>query len=348
MALTVAEVADLIKTTRAAEGRLKFTSYAESLQEYEAYRNLILKKRTELQSGNAIETQVIMDPGEGARMTGLFGTDNVQIKDVWQKASVPWRHMTAQYGYEVREFLLNRDPARINDIVQSRRYVGMVNVAELLETQYWAAPTSSSDTLNMFGVPYWVTQSDTEGFNGANHSSFTAGKGGLSSTTYPRYKNYTAKYTVVSKQDLVKKMRTGFQQMGWRPILPGSEHWGAEKAKHVIYAPLSVIQSFEEIGESQNDNLGRDLAPMDGEMTFNGAPIRRAHKLEDSSVTNAPVYCLDHSTFQFVALKGDVLREGDPTPYGTSHNTLVVYIDLSANVVCRNLRRQAVFTTGAV
>jgi len=52
---------------------------------------------------------------------------------------------------------------------------------------------------------------------------------------------------------------------------------------------------------------------------------------------------IDHSTFNPVVLKGDVLRESKPSNSGSrQHNVFETFVDLTYNYVCVDRRRSGV------
>ena len=110
-----------------------------------------------------------------------------------------------------------------------------------------------------------------------------------------------------------------------------------------LYVNETTISGIEDLGEAQNENLGRDIATMDNAMVFRNHPILWVPKL-DADTTN-PVYGLDHSTFYPVCLKGDYLRESDAEKSPNNHNTYVVYVDLTYNFICVDRRRNWVIAT---
>ena len=125
-----------------------------------------------------------------------------------------------------------------------------------------------------------------------------------------------------------------------------------------LYVKEATLSSFEDIGESQNENLGRDVAPYGGSkdvryvtetLTFRKNPIIWIPQLDDAAFTaaNNPVYMVDHATFYPVCLKGDFLRETGPNPAPNQHNVFRTFVDLSYNFVCVNRRRNAVFDTAS-
>ena len=106
------------------------------------------------------------------------------------------------------------------------------------------------------------------------------------------------------------------------------------------YVNEDTMSSFEDLGEAQNENLGRDIASMDGQIIFRRVPIIWVPKLDED--TTDPVYMIDHSTFYPVVLKGDYLRESDPKESAEAHNAYSIHVDLTYNYVCLDRRRNAV------
>ncbi len=124
------------------------------------------------------------------------------------------------------------------------------------------------------------------------------------------------------------------------------------------YIDEVTASAFETLGEAQNENLGRDLAPytagsggggvqeIDGTLTFKKNPLIWVPQLDDTTVFTAatnPIYQIDHGVFYPVCLKGDYLRETGPVVAPNQHNMYRVFLDLTYNFICVNRRRCAVF-----
>ena len=68
---------------------------------------------------------------------------------------------------------------------------------------WFGKPTDSSDVVTPRGLFYWIVKnSGTPGFNGGIPSGFTD-VGGLSPTTYPRWKNWTGQYVNIVMKTVV-------------------------------------------------------------------------------------------------------------------------------------------------
>ena len=101
---------------------------------------------------------------------------------------------------------------------------------------------------------------------------------------------------------------------------------------------------MEELGEQQNENLGRDLASMDDNMAFRKSPLIWVPQLDGNADETDPIIFINWSWFYPVFLKGEYLREGKPQVSPKQHATFVTHIDTSWNLLCTDRRRQAILT----
>jgi hypothetical protein len=251
------------------------------------------------------------------------------------------RHVNAHYIYDQREPAFQRGGTGIVDLVNTRYVAMMVSFYELLEEILWSKPTDSTDTKTPYGLAYWIVKNATEGFNGGNPAGFTDGRAGISTGTYARFANYTAKYVAVSKEDLIRKMRKAHRRTAFRsPIshaVPSLSGMG-----NGIYANDTVIGLLEEILETQNMNLGNDIASKDGKTLFKGSPITYAPKLDGDS--SDPIYMIDWKTIVCGVLEGWENNLSKPEPVPGKHLVRRVDLDCSLNMVCTDPRRQAVIS----
>jgi hypothetical protein len=216
----------------------------------------------------------------------------------------------------------------------------MIDLVEELETRAWSAPSSSSDTLLPYGIPYYVVKNASTGFNGGAASGHTT-VAGVSLTDSPTFKNYTFQYTSPTKADLIKKMRTMHRKIRFKSPVDVEDYRGGKGERYRLYMNETSFSAMEDLGEAQNENLGRDVASIDGfSMAFRGNPMRWIPQL-DSDTTN-PIYMIDHSTFMPVCLKGDYLRESGAKPRSGQHNAYEVFVDLTYNYLCFDRRRNGV------
>jgi len=343
MGLAFSEIDDAVLLTQnKLIKRGAFVDMQTDLTDHIAVREMWQNQQKQFAGGKAWEFELQMDHNHSARTVGLYESDGSSITDTMQKGEVPVRHVNAHYIYDLREKAFQMGGTQIVDLVKTK-YVGMqVSLFELLEEILWGKPTDSSDTKTPYGLTYWVTKSATEGFYGLDPSGFTDGRAGISSTDYPRYANYTARYAAVTGEDLLRKMRRAHRKSRFRspvshavPVVGGM--------RNGIYTNDAVIGLLEEILEDQNMNLGNDLDSKGGRAQFKSTPITYAPKLDDDS-TN-PVYMLDWKWLVVGVLAGWANNLSAPYMVPGKHLVRRVDIDASLNMICTDPRRQTVIST---
>lgn len=365
--VTPQDVADLVQSILPDLDRMSWEQVAQDLQRYELMSHWLQKDKLMFGDGIAIRRNLMTQLSGAASHTGITDVDDVDIPDLMDDITVPWRHAQTKWAYHYQtDILMNRGKSSINDTVKPRRAAAMIDLAQELEQKAWQVP-NTSDKLSPYGVPYWIVYNATTGFTGGYPTgpdgTVWTTIGGLSLTDSPKFKNYSANYSSVSKLDLIPKMRTGVRKTNfYSPIgdLDLSTPRGDDRR---FYCDEATVSAFEDVGESQNENLGRDLAPMeagqhgsrrgsgglrdtDGTITFKKNPIVYVPQLDDTTVFTAatsPVYQIDHSVFYVYCLKGDYLRETGPEKAPNQHNFWRVFIDLTYNMLCANRRRCAVY-----
>lgn len=335
-------IADLIASVLPDLGRNKWQDLTTDIQKFTAMPMIMKKNKVSFKGGTGIKRNFQMDTLGNARHTGLFETDNTNINDTMVTAEIPWRHTTTSWAIERREISMNMGAEEIFDLLKTRRHGAIVDLAELQESTLWGKPVDSTDTKTPYGIKYWVVANNTEGFNGGNPAGFSAGAAGLDSTVYPRWRNYSGQYTTVSKANLIKMMRKAHILTKFTPPTGPVSSYDLGGPDCQVYVNYSVLAAFEEVGESQNENLGRDIASMDGQIMFRRCPINYVPKLDED--TSNPVYMLDWSKLYVSFLSGEYMRETGPKEVANQHNTLAVHIDNTWNMMCHDRRAQTVFT----
>ena len=341
-AVTDADINDLVVGTLKDLGRMSFQQIAQSLQDYEVFPVWFKKDKVTIDSGNGIQKTLMNRIPDVARHVGWTESDTPNISDLLTQMSIPWRHATTNWSYKRQEMLMNRGKSLVTNVIEARRAGAMIDMVETLETAGWTAPADSSDDTEPYGIPYWVVKNSTTGFNGGAPTGHTT-VANVNLTTTPTFKNYTAQYVAVSKADLIKKMRTMKRKTGFKSPVDINDYIKGRGMRYRVYMNESTMSTMEEVGESQNENLGRDIASIDGmNMAFRGFPMRWIPKLD--SDTTDPVYFIDHSVWQPVCLAGDFMRESRPVRDPEKHDWWTIYVDLTYNYVCFDRRRNGVIS----
>lgn len=344
--LTDEDILDLTKSVLKDLGRGKFEQIAQELQYYEAASRLLSDERMTFDGGTGMQWTVMHDTGDNARMTSLFETDAVNVQDHLTQAEAPWRYLESSYAWEKRVMFANNSPEKIVDLLKVHRASAMIAQAELFENQFWSTPASSADKKSIWGIFYWLQANATEGFNGGNPSGFSDGAGGIDSTQFERWRNWTAQYTSVSKADLIKKMRRAWRKIGFKNVVstPGFARSGD---RFRIYVNETTLSDLEDLGEAQNENIGRDLAAYDDAMVFRGTPIVWVPKLDENATHTDPVVMVNWAHYSVCVRSGEYNRETGPMMSQTQHNVMKVFMDTTVNTRCTNRRQHALITKAA-
>jgi hypothetical protein len=317
-------LADLVALTLRELGPNKWTDIAYDLQEHVALPKLLKKNKVGFGSGYGFQFNVNVTTAGSARMTGLYETDEVNVVDTMV-------------------IKMNRTPARIVELIKVRRANSMMDLAALLENQFWSKPADSSNVQDLFGVEYWIVPSATQGFNGTDPSGFTAGAAGIASATYANWANWTDDYTAVSQDDLVTKLRLAAYKTSFKsPVATPSYNTGD---RYGFYTNYDVVSQMERLLMAQNENLGNDIASKDGQTLFRKIPVTAVPKLDAD--TTDPVYGINWGVFGFVFLEGEYMSETGPFKSPKQHKVLEVHTDLTVNIVCRDRRRNFIVCNNA-
>ena len=250
----------------------------------------------------------------------------------------------------------NTGKEAIYNVLKPKRQSCLEDIALLLEQKGWSIPASGSQEPN--GVPYYVVfNNSSDGFTGGAPTGYTT-VAGINPTTYTNWKNYSYKYVTASKPDLVTKMRKVQRQINWISPVSNQDYTKGQFNNYRIYCDETTLESFESIGEAQNENLGRDLAPYgtvrdvkmeSNQLVFRRHPIIWIRMLDDTNVMTSavavnPVYFIDHSTFYPVVWKGDVFREDEPIRLQNQPRTFRVDVWLKYNYLNVNRRANGVLS----
>lgn len=336
-------VADLVADTLKYLGKPNFTDISSNLQNHPVMSELLLKKRFKVDAGYAVQFDVLVNQSTNARHVSVNESDAINTVDGMVQASTVWR--SSQTSYQIIRPLasMNMEPARIVDYVLQQRIMAMIALAELFEAAFWGAP-SATDTKTPLGLPYWVTKNATKGFTGGALTGFTT-IAGLSPTTYANWNNWAAPYTSVTRDDFIRQVREARVKTDFKPVVDGipSPNTGGQD-DYGFYTNYAVMQPLEEALESQNDNLGSDIASMDGKVMFARKPVNYVAYL-DRDTTN-PFYGLHWGWFKVYILKGWWMQETNLYNTPGQHLASSHWIDCWYQFVNRNRRAHFVASNG--
>lgn len=351
--LRAADITDLVNGTLKELGRMKIQQIAQNYVDYPIFNTMFKGKRyqEEVASGYQIQRTLMVSISDSARHVGLYESDITNVENVTTTMAVPWVYATVNWSFDEREILHNKGEARIFNLIEPRRASAKLALVEQLEAYAWQSPGTTGDDLKKpYGIPYWVVKptSGQEGHLGGAPSGHST-VAGVNTTTYPTFKNWVADYVDITKADLITKMRTAHRKCGFKSPVSLKEYSANDgnSDRFCYYTNSDVISDLESVGEAQNENLGRDLAPYEikstdtGGITFRRLPIKYVPYLDDD--TTDPIYGLDHDAFFVVTMKGFNMKEHPVKETPGQHNSFTQFIDLGYNYLCHDRRRQMCF-----
>jgi len=313
-------------------------------QEYTFAEHFMGQKGPKSRGGVQLTWDVQVENLGSARMTGLYSTNQVRQKNILTQAKQQWAMSTANFSYDVDEDAMQTGPEEIISLVLAREHAMWNDWFDLMEEQLWGAPASDSENpRNVSGVPFWVQKNATLGFSGGNPTGFSGGAGGISSSTYSKWKNFSGTYSTVSRPDLIASWIKAVNFCQFKSPhkfnqLDGNPRWE-------FWTTFRLVQPLWEFLDSRNDNL-TDLAGMAGDAAkFMGIPVRTAWVLENSSTvtdTSDPLYGIDWGSLEFFFSKGREMRLGPVVSAPNQRNVRERHLDSFCNIACKNRRRNFV------
>jgi hypothetical protein len=353
------KLADLIATTLKDLPKGQFEVMWDS-QNYE-FCNIYQKHRRQIDGGTSIQRNVILDRNGRARYRRLFDSDSPVVDNNQHQIDVPWTQIGTDYSWDVVEILRNKNSEKgFINLMESRRTERMWDLAELIEERGWLTPTSATDKLYPYGIPYYINFLDNGSTTGGFHGKTIRYQGGTTGTicagidasTESKWRNYADIYSRVDNT-LLRKLRQAVRRTRFRPAAfvpkPGNDAVGSPIK---LYANDDIVTELEDLGDKRDDNNGpKDLAGkmlhnVDGTVYFNRMPVVYIPQLDGVTVLDGgsntfspdPIYCVDWTKLQPVVQDGYWMEEGKPMVDRSQHTTFTVYLDGSHNNLCVNRR----------
>lgn len=353
------KLADLIATTLKDLPKGQFEVMWDS-QHYE-FCNIYQKHRRQIDGGTSIQRNVILDRNGRAKYRRLYDTDKPVVDNNQHTIDVPWTQIGTDYSWDVVELLRNKSSVKgFIGLIESRRTERMWDLAELIEERGWATPTSATDKLFPYGIPYYINFLDDGATQGGFHGKTVRYQGGTTGTIVAgidggaetKWRNYADVYTKVDNS-LLRKLRSAVRRTRFRPApfvpKPGKDGVGNPIR---MYAADDVVTELEDLSDKRDDNntpqdlAGKMLHSHDGVAHFNRMPIVYIPQLDGFTVDDGngeafqpdPVYCVDWSKLQPVTQDGYWMEESEPMVDRGQHTTFTTFLDGSHQNLCINRR----------
>jgi hypothetical protein len=352
-------LSDLIATTLRDLPKGQFEVMWDS-QNYKFCQIYKEHKRT-IDGGTSIQRNVILDRHGRARYRRLYDTDQPTVDQSQFQINVPWTQLSTDYSWDVLEIMRNKNSEKgFINLMESRRVERLWDLAELIEERGWMTPTSATDTLFPYGIPYYLNFLNNGAVNGGffgqtiRYTGGTTGTicAGIDAASEPKWNNYADTYNRIDNT-LLRKLRSAVRRTRFKPA-PGVERPGDDKVGPFveIYAADDVVTELEDLADKRDDAstpqdlAGKMLHSFDGVTHFNRMPVVYIPQLDGYSViagggeafTPNPIYCVDWSKLQPVVQEGYWMEESKPMVDRGQHTTFTVFVDGSHQNLCINRR----------
>jgi hypothetical protein len=345
------DILDMLEATRVDTDKETFLDISDTLQEYIVVPYLLTQRGgLKIQGGGVgFEAMMMVENGGYSTWVDEFAESTGTIIDMLKKMKVDFCLLNDNVAYTRGELLDNTGDNRLQNIIVPRNRAMRIRIAKTMERDFFGIP-NAQDELTPWGLKYWIVKNATAGFNGGYASGFTK-VGNIDLTQVPNFKNYTNTYTNIAKDDLILKMKRAHRATNFNsPVNTTGVTGDAKPKRRLILTNESVLEGMESIGESQNENLGNDMAPKtagqngpmglmqtgDGDITFKRNPVIHARLLDDD--TSDPLYGMDMSTFHALTKKGDNMNMGEYEKHPTQKRVFIADLFHRHQTICTNRR----------
>lgn len=347
MALTPDQIADFTKLTLSKFEKGSWVDLSQSLVNFYGTSKVFQKHKMLFAGGGNYEWRVQVTTSGNARFTGMYATDQTAVADVMVAASVPFRKLTGNYSYAIDEDAFQSGPETIIRLLKVREHDALTDIAKRQETAIWSAPTSSSDTDAIMGIPFWIKKDATTtpggAFNGGNPTGFSAGAAGISSTTYTAWKNWTFGYTNITRDDLIAKLNKSAFNTNFENPVPFSELGKGSDSNWSFCTTYDVVEGMKKLLEGRNENLGFDLS-LPNSPRYMGNPVVAVAYLTTND-SSAPIYGINWNTMKPCFKTGWDMKRSAPKEAPMQHGVYTVHIDTWEQIACWNRRENFVGST---
>jgi len=319
-------------------------------EDYEFCR-IYQKESIQIDGGPNIQRRVMLDPTGNASYRRNFDTDAPQVGSVLHSITVPWTQIGTNYSWDKFEIKRNKNSAKgFINLLKVRRIDGLWDLANLIEERAWKTPTSATDDLYPYGVPYYINMANaavtTDGMVGQTirYQDGTTGTAcaGIDASTEAKWRNWCSIYTDIDNAFL-DQFRKAFIKTRFKAPLSITDPGKVRNAQKRIYADSDTCVKLQSLADARDDNhSGKDLMGSikmdDGGLVYiNRLPVIYIPQLE--GVTYTPIYCVDFKYFVPFTHEGYWMEESEAMNDRGQHNVYTVFLDGAHNNLCTNRRR---------
>lgn len=346
VALTPTDIADLVTLTY--DTMLKKSTWNDislTLQHFTIADRFFKGQQANIDTGPQVTWKLQIANPDNVQLTGLYDEDVYDVRDLMISATQDWAMIKTNWAWDVREQAFQSDnEMTLVKYIETRRHAMFNDWFKFLERKFWSAPTAPpsvpGQVFDICGIPWWIQQNATEGFNGGNPSGFSSGRGGVSTSSYPTWANWTGTYRAVNPDDLFSKMDTACDYCEF--VAPDAYPTTSsnQKPQYVFYTTQPITQKARKFLQSRRDDI-KDLSSVT-DLMFRSFPFTRVPALDNSSeptyASNNPVYGINWNSAKLYFQNSQNMRRTEPRPKDNSHNVWAEHFDSTLQLIFDDLR----------
>ncbi len=341
---------DLLRTTLRDLPKDRF-EVMWTYQDYE-FNRVLDEKRIVIDGGTSIKRNVFLDHTGAAKFRQMFDTDSVNVAHVHKEIDIPWTQLSTQYAWDEGELLTQQNSAKgYISLIKTRVTDALWAWADLIEERGWKTPTSATDSLYPYGIPYYLNKLNSGitagGFSGQTirFEDGTTGTScaGIDAAVEDKWRNYADVYTAVDNS-LLKKFRKAFRTTRFTPPRFINSPGADAEIDRVVYTGGDEFDALADLADKRDDNNspGDLMGGVRVRTNGSGVPFINGHPLVYVPVLDSdgddPIYAVDWRKLRTVVQDGYWMEEKAPERSATQHTVLVVYVDGRCCILCLNRR----------
>jgi len=356
MARDLADLGDLLSLTLADLPKQTF-EVAWDNNDYEAVR-IYNTKNMRIDGGKSIDRRIMLDSSGAARYRRYYDTDEPTVADQMHEISVKWCRFSTDYSWDDLELLhqMNSTKGFIR-LITERRLDAQWDLAKLLEDRLWKEPTSATDYLYPYGIPYYLNHmtsgQTTDGFVGQTiaYQNGTTGTtcAGIDASSEDKWRNWAFLYTDIDNA-LLKSIRIACKRIKFKAPMNVKDPSNVRNAQRRIYTDFDNWAELMDLADAKDDNhsgkdvLGNLKVSDGGDVFINRVPVIPINDLDgythpSSGTATSPIMYVDFSYLIPVVHEGYWMEETKPMTDRGQHTTFTVYLDGSHQNLCTNRRQ---------
>jgi len=321
--------------------------------------NTVFEKADET-SGTMMEWDVTLGDTGNAQLTGLYGEDKKNVKNMTKKGYAHWTHATTNVTFDIREPAMNSGSVeKLYDVLQNRINNMYREFAELLQPTLLLTPQSAADELNPHGLAAWLplgTAGQDGGFNayqpvyndGSYATQYAPGTIACSPSANQRWAAYFADHQGKLGDRLIHLLDSAILSTGFRvtripKAVDKDTSWGNLR----FYTNKKVILNLTKLARKGDDAIGPNFDKYLNAYTYMGAPFMYVPELDSDNPKfveglhgSDPIYAVNWDWLKCKCLTGFKFKLQEAyknTSLG--HTVMTLPLDLTYCVFSPNRQR---------